>query len=176
MIPETEEQVVLVDREDREVGAMPKLKAHELGVLHRAFSIFLFDTDGNVMLQQRAAGKYHSALLWTNACCSHPRPGEPISDAAVRRLQEELGMDCPVSWLFSFTYRTEFDGGLVEHEIDHVFYGTTDKKPVLNADEVAGIRYAAPAQVLEEMERHPEEFTSWFRISARRVFEELDLI
>jgi isopentenyl-diphosphate delta-isomerase len=123
------EHVVLVDAFDNDIGTMGKMEAHQVGALHRAFSVFVFNSSGELLLQRRAIDKYHSGNLWTNTCCSHPRAGEPTLDAAHRRLREEMGMACDLTDMFSFTYRTEFDDGLIEHEIDHVFVGYSDEAP-----------------------------------------------
>lgn len=121
-------QVILVNELDQETGLMEKMEAHEKGLLHRAFSVFIMNDQGDMLLQQRALDKYHSGGLWTNACCSHPLPGEAVEAAAHRRLSEEMGFDCPLRELFQFTYRTEFDNGLIEHEYDHVWTGTEHPK------------------------------------------------
>src|SRR5690348_5807899 len=118
------EQVVLVNEEDQEVGTMEKMEAHRRGVLHRAFSVFIFNKQGEMLLQQRAQEKYHSGGLWTNACCSHPRPGEEVSEGAGRRLVEELGFETELQPVFNFVYKANFENGLIEHEFDHVYFGT----------------------------------------------------
>lgn len=161
------EYVVLVDEQDAEKGMMEKLQAHVEGRLHRALSVFVFNTRGGLLLQQRAAGKYHSAGLWTNTCCSHPRPGEEIRDAAKRRLYEEMGLTCGLKEAFSFVYRAVFQNDLIEHEYDHVFVGITDALPEPEPDEVAAWKYVSPAQLDEEMRLHPASFTEWFKICLR---------
>lgn len=158
------EQVVLVDADDVEVGSMEKQRAHEEGRLHRAFSVFVLNGRGEMLLQRRAAGKYHSGGQWTNTCCSHPRPGEAVADAARRRLREEMGIDCALEPAFRFTYRAEVAGGLVEHEYDHVFFGRYDGPPSPAADEVDDWRWAAPADAARQAARDPDAFTPWFRI------------
>ena len=163
MIP-SEEHVVLVDSDDRPLGTMEKLQAHRQGVLHRAISVFVFNRNGELLLQRRAIGKYHSGGLWANTCCSHPRPEEPIGQAAVRRLREEMGMACDLEPRFAFVYRSELDGGLIEHEFDHVFVGYADAEPDPDPSEVSGWRYASPDAIREELEQDPGQFTSWFRI------------
>ncbi|MFT5141456.1 MAG: isopentenyl-diphosphate delta-isomerase [Rhodothermales bacterium] len=163
------ERVVLVDKDDVPVGEMEKMEAHRLGVLHRAISVFVFDRKGDMLLQRRAAVKYHSPGLWTNTCCSHPRPNEDVQDAASRRLGEEMGLACELHRRFSFTYRAEFEGGLIEHELDHVFVGRSDDVPRPHPDEVSDWRYASVPQVRSEMELHPERFTPWFRICFERA-------
>jgi isopentenyl-diphosphate delta-isomerase len=168
-----EEQVVLVNERDEEIGTMGKLKAHELGLLHRAFSIFLFDDNGRLLLQQRAAGKYHSAGLWTNTCCSHPRPGEPLLAAAQRRLAEEMGISTPLEHRFSFLYKGGFDNGLTEHELDHVFFGRWNGPVRPDTDEVGDWRYMAIEALGEDMRRAPDHYTIWLRACWDQVCEHL---
>ncbi|HEV2147893.1 MAG TPA: isopentenyl-diphosphate Delta-isomerase [Longimicrobiaceae bacterium] len=165
------EMVVLVDERDRETGVAEKLAAHREGRLHRAFSVFVFDQAGSLLLQRRADGKYHSAGLWTNTCCSHPRPGEAVEDAAHRRLAEEMGFDCELRPAFTFVYRADFPDGLVEHELDHVLVGRWSGSPAPDAEEVGGWRWAAPGELLREMEADPEAFTHWFRIALPELLE-----
>jgi isopentenyl-diphosphate Delta-isomerase len=164
------EQVILVDADDREIGAMEKLAAHENGgSRHRAFSVFIFDTAGRWLLQRRADGKYHFPGLWTNACCSHPRPGEPTPAAARRRLGEELGFDCPLEEAFQFEYKATCEAeGLTEHELDHVFVGTFDGEPHPAPDEVGAIRWIEPAALEAELREAPGAFTPWFKIALER--------
>jgi len=165
------EQVILVDAEDRELGAMEKLAAHERGgTLHRAFSVFVTDSRGRWLLQRRALGKYHFPGLWTNTCCSHPRPGEDTAAAAHRRLQEEMGFDCPLEERFAFEYRATSEAeGLTEHELDHVFTGRYDGECIPNPDEVAEVRRIDPAVLEAEVRDRPEAFTPWFKIALERV-------
>jgi len=158
------EQVVLVDENDVATGMMPKLEAHEKGVLHRAFSVFIFNLNGDMLLQQRAFGKYHSAGLWSNACCSHPRPGEQVYDAAIRRLYEEMGIKCRIKEVFSFIYEAQLENGLTEHEFDHVFIGLSDDEPKIDSAEVAGWRYIEHDQLMAEIKDHPENYTEWFKL------------
>ncbi len=157
--------VILVDQHDNQTGIMEKMEAHQEGVLHRAFSVFIFDSRGRMLLQQRAATKYHGGLLWTNACCSHPYPGEETSDAANRRLDEELGFSTPLREIFSFTYRAEVENGLVEHEYDHVFAGSYESGIFPDEMEVASWRYETLETIKKELEDKPERFTTWFRIA-----------
>jgi len=166
---DNEPLVVLVDAHDREIGVAPKQEAHVRGLLHRAISVFLFDPDGNLLLQRRAVDKYHSGGLWTNTCCSHPTPDEPPHAAAVRRLQEELGIDSPLEFQFSFVYRTEFENGLTEHEFDHVFFGTGRYIPLPDPGEVAETRWVTPQELDQWMERAPDDFTFWFKHIYTRV-------
>jgi isopentenyl-diphosphate Delta-isomerase len=167
-----QENVILVNSDDRIIGSMEKYEAHEKGVLHRAFSIFLFDDQDRLLLQQRALDKYHCGGLWTNSCCSHQRLGETNLVAAKRRLQEELRIDvAEISDAFSFVYRAEFDNGLIEHEFDHVLIGKFNGEPDFNPAEVAAVRYMDQQQLDEETVHFPEKFTPWFKLSYRRVFE-----
>lgn len=156
--------VQLVNEQDVEIGVMEKLTAHEQGLLHRALSVFIFNSKGEMLLHQRAAHKYHSALLWTNACCTHPRPSEPLIDAASRRLEEEMGMSAQVNFAFSFIYKAEFENGLTEYEYDHVFIGNSDSIPSPNKDEVAGYKYLSMEKIEEWIIKSPEDFTIWFRL------------
>lgn len=161
------EEVILVDEQDREIGRCEKLLAHQDGGrLHRAFSIFLFDAEGRMWLQQRAAAKYHFPLLWTNACCSHPRPGESVLDAASRRLVEELGCETGLSEAFSFLYEaSDPASGLTERELDHVLVGRLDAAPTPNPDEVAALERQAPGDLLRDLEARAERYTPWFRLA-----------
>jgi isopentenyl-diphosphate delta-isomerase len=166
-----EEQVILVDADDREIGTMGKLAAHENGgTRHRAFSVFIVDARGRWLLQRRAEGKYHFPGLWTNACCSHPRPGEGTADAAHRRLREELGFDCPLTERFKFEYKATSEAeGLTEHELDHVFTGVHGGEIQPDPEEVGGVRWVEPAELAREVENHPESFTPWFKLALERV-------
>jgi len=161
------ESVVLVDESDREVGVAPKLAAHAEGVLHRAFSVFVLNARGELLLQRRAAAKYHCGGLWTNSCCGHPRVGEPVAAAARRRLREEMGFECELVPAGSFVYRAELGNGLVEHEFDHVFVGRHEGDPVPDPAEVAEWRRQSPRAALAEAEAHPERFTPWFALALR---------
>lgn len=168
------DEVILVDSADRPCGRMEKLAAHvPPGTLHRAFSVFLFSPDGKWLLQRRAAGKYHFPLLWTNACCSHPAPGEGTAEAAARRLREELGLAASpaLEEKFSFTYRAESGAtGLCEHEFDHVFFGRCDRLPASpDPSEVAELRFWEPAELEKALAETPEAFTPWFRIVCERI-------
>jgi isopentenyl-diphosphate Delta-isomerase len=166
-----EEQVILVDAHDHEIGTMDKLAAHENGgVRHRAFSVFIVDPRGYWLLQRRAEGKYHFPGLWTNACCSHPRPGEGTEDAAHRRLREELGFDCPLAERFQFEYKAiSAAEGLTEHELDHVFTGVHGGKIHPAPEEVGAVRWVSPVELEQELRKHPEAFTPWFKLAAMRV-------
>lgn len=158
-------EVILVDEDDQQVGTMDKLEAHKQAKLHRAFSVFIFNSKGQMLLQQRAANKYHSAGLWTNACCSHPAPGEDTNLAAQRRLQEEMGFSTDVVRIFDFTYKAEFDNGLVEHEFDHVYLGVHNGEVFPNPDEVQDFCFKELDEVRAEMSEQPDEFTAWFHIA-----------
>lgn len=161
--------MILVNEADEPVGLMEKMEAHRKGLLHRAFSVFIFDGGGRMLLQQRAAGKYHGGLLWTNACCSHPYPNESVEDAAVRRLKEELGFTAPLSKIFSFTYKAEVENGLIEHEYDHVFAGEYAGGMKLNKDEVAAVAYYSLNEIGAMLEEQPLSFTTWFRLAFAQV-------
>ncbi len=167
------EKVILVDKNDKPVGEEEKMEAHEKALLHRAFSIFVFNSENKLLLQQRAYTKYHSPGLWTNTCCSHPRPGENTFAAAHRRLVEEMGFDCPLQEIFSFIYKAGLDQGLTEHEFDHVFFGRYDMPPKINSAEVASWKWVSMDEIAEGMEHDPDDFTIWFRIAFDRVYQHL---
>ncbi|MBS0028822.1 isopentenyl-diphosphate Delta-isomerase [Chitinophaga sp. 22321] len=154
--------VILVNEQDEAIGTMEKMEAHHKGLLHRAFSVFVINDAGEMLLQRRALEKYHSAGLWTNACCSHPFPGETIAAAAHRRLQEEMGFDCELQEIFTFTYRAEFDNGLTEHEFDHVLLGTYNGNIHPNPSEVCDYHYLSAARINELMKEEPAAYTIWF--------------
>ena len=159
-----EEQVILVDNHDNQIGLMPKMEAHEKAVLHRAFSVFAFNDSGELLLQQRAADKYHSPLQWTNTCCSHQRDGESNIEAGKRRLQEEMGFTCELSEVFSFVYKAPFDNGLTEHELDHVMIGKFNGVPEVNPEEVESYMWMSLEEVKVDMEMDQSKYTVWFRI------------
>ena len=167
------ELVVLIDPQDREIGQMEKLAAHREGRLHRAFSVFVFNAKGELLLQQRAATKYHSASLWTNTCCGHPRPGETLVAAGERRLKEEMGLSIPLRTTFHFTYRAELEHGLVEHEMDHVLIGTSDLDPRPTPMEASDWRWVDRATLEREMAEHPGLFTAWFPLCVEDAWESL---
>lgn len=160
------EHVILVDPYDNAIGSMEKLEAHQKGILHRAFSVVLFNSRGEMLLQKRATGKYHSGGLWTNACCSHPQPGERIEDAARRRLLQEMGIDMQPEFAYSFIYKAPLDHNLVEHELDHVFIGTFDGTPQINTDEVEDWKLISMEDLRNNIRQHPEAYTYWFRLIA----------
>tara|TARA_B000000565_G_scaffold245438_1_gene213249 strand:- start:181 stop:714 length:534 start_codon:yes stop_codon:yes gene_type:complete len=167
---EYEEEVILVDKHDVEQGTMEKMEAHKNGgTLHRAFSVFVFNTKGELLLQRRALHKYHSGGLWTNTCCSHPRPGETVREAGHRRLEEEMGMQCKLVELFSFEYKAELDGGMTEWELDHVLLGLSDKEPSINEEEVAEFKYMPLDDIDEDLNKNPQNYTEWFKICFERV-------
>jgi isopentenyl-diphosphate delta-isomerase len=165
-----EEHVILIDENDKPIGTMGKLEAHQKGLLHRAFSVFIFNDKGELLLQKRASTKYHSPGLWTNTCCSHPLPGEETLAAAKRRLKEEMGMDALLIHKTSFVYKTNFDNGLTEHEFDHVFIGNYNANPVLNEDEAEEYKWMSLENIKSDIQRSPENFTSWFKIAMEKIF------
>ncbi|HIW97376.1 MAG TPA: isopentenyl-diphosphate Delta-isomerase [Candidatus Tidjanibacter gallistercoris] len=165
------DMVILVDSADRQVDVAPKMYAHRAGLLHRAFSVLVFDSSGRALLQKRAEGKYHSGGLWTNTCCSHPRPGEETAAAAARRLGEEMGMHAGLVYRMSFIYRADLGGGLQEHEYDHVYMAVSDDTPRPNPDEVAEYGYFAPHDVSEGLRLHPERYSAWFAIIWERFVQ-----
>ena len=167
------EKVVLVDRNDNPIGLMSKLEAHEKGVLHRAFSVFILNKKGQLMLQRRALDKYHSPGLWTNTCCSHPRESEGNIEAGVRRLKEEMGFTTPLMPMFSFIYKSKFDNGLTEHEFDHVLLGYYDKQPFINTIEVSEWKWMSLDKIILEIKNKPEDFTVWFKIIFERFYNHL---
>jgi len=169
------ESVILVDEEDNMIGTMEKMAAHRLARLHRAISVFIFNSKGDMLLQKRAGHKYHSGGEWSNACCSHPRPGERTVDAAIRRIEEEMGMQCALEHAFSFTYRAALDNDLYEHEYDHVYIGTTDMVPVPNAQEVEGFVYLSPEEIERDLFQNPQLYTPWFKICFERVMEHFNV-
>lgn len=163
-----EEKVILVDENDRPIGLMNKLEAHEKALLHRAFSVFVLNDNQELLLQQRAHHKYHSPLLWTNTCCSHQREGESNIEAGSRRLMEEMGMKVELTEMFHFIYKAPFDNGLTEHELDHVMIGYSNAEPIINKDEVESWKWMKIEDVKQDMKLNPNEYTVWFKI----IFEE----
>ena len=158
-------EVVLVNETDEQIGTMEKMAAHRNAVLHRAFSVFIFNSKGEMLLQQRAQRKYHSGGLWTNACCSHPLPGEDTGAAARRRLTEEMGFQTPLEKIFSFTYRSEFDNGLTEHEYDHVYTGVFDGPIYANKEEVNDYCFKKMSEIATTLNSHAQKYTAWFHIA-----------
>ena len=163
-----EEKVILVNEQDQAIGLMNKLEAHEKAVLHRAFSVFVLNSNNEIMLQQRAYQKYHSPLLWTNTCCSHQRDGETNIQAGTRRLFEEMGFITELKELFHFIYKAPFDNGLTEHELDHVMIGYFNENPDINLEEVESWKWMSIEDVKNDMQIHPEIYTVWFKI----IFDE----
>tara|TARA_Y100000768_G_C23965143_1_gene677454 strand:- start:1551 stop:2063 length:513 start_codon:yes stop_codon:yes gene_type:complete len=159
------ENVILVDEKDNQVGLMPKLEAHQKGLLHRAFSVFIFNSDYKLLLQKRASSKYHSGGLWTNTCCSHPRDGEDIIDAANRRLNEEMGIKTSLRKVFDFIYTAELDNNLIENEFDHVFYGVYDTDPILNKEEAEDYKWIDMETLKNDIENNTDQYTVWFKIA-----------
>lgn len=165
------ELVILVDENDKEIGTGEKMKTHKEGKLHRAFSIFIFNSKGEMLLQKRAKSKYHSGGLWSNACCSHPRPGEELEQAAHRRLKEEMGFDCELQKAFHFVYKTNLDNDLTEHEFDHVFIGEYDGEVEINPNEAEDFKWVIIDSLKEDVEKNPENYTVWFKIALREVLK-----
>ncbi|AQX06004.1 isopentenyl-diphosphate delta-isomerase [Elizabethkingia meningoseptica] len=168
-----EEKVVLVTPNDEVLGLMEKIQAHKNGLLHRAFSVFLFNNEGKMLLQQRSSNKYHSPDQWTNACCSHPRENETYLDAAIRRVNEELGINCQLEEKFHFIYKADVGQGLWEHELDHVFIGEYNGEYRLNPDEVSAIRFVTLEELDHEVAQQPEMFTEWFKIILKEYRDRL---
>ena len=159
-----EEQVILVNEHDTPIGLMGKLEAHQKALLHRAFSVFILNDKGEIMLQQRATSKYHSPNLWTNTCCSHPRQDETTIEAGKRRLREEMGFVTELTDILSFIYKAPFDNGLTEHELDHILIGYYNAPPTINPEEVADWRWELPEKIKEDIAKHPHRYTEWFKI------------
>lgn len=164
-----QQQVIIVTDKDEPTGVAGKMEAHEKGLLHRAFSVFIFNCRGEMLLQQRALHKYHSGGLWTNACCSHPEPGEATEAAALRRLQEEMGFTTPLEKLFDFVYRAALDNGLTEHEFDHVFTGEYDGGIKFSEEEVMDYRYQNMPDIARSLKDDPDRYTAWFRLAFPKI-------
>jgi len=158
-------EVILVNEHDVQTGTMEKMEVHQKALLHRAFSVFVFNEKGEILLQQRAAKKYHSGGLWTNACCSHPRPGEETLTAAQTRLQEEMGFNTSLKKAFDFIYKAPFDNGLTEYEFDHVFVGTYNGTITPNAEEVSDYCFKPVEEIKNSIHSHPQKYTEWFKIA-----------
>lgn len=167
------EEVILVDENDEILGTAEKIEAHLEGKLHRAFSIFILDSAGRLLLQQRARNKYHSAGLWSNSCCSHPRPGESTLAAAHRRLKEELGFDCELEKVFELVYRVRLDKDFIEHEFDHIFVGSFDGDPVPDPNEVEAWRWVTEETLLSEIRLHPDRYSYWLKASIEELLTKL---
>lgn len=155
--------VILVDENDHETGYLDKLEAHRKGALHRAFSVLIFNSAGDLLLQKRAENKYHSAGLWTNTCCSHPKPDERMADAVKRRLKEEMGIECEASFAYKFLYRATLDNNLIEHELDYVFIGTCNDKPAVNPHEVSAWQFRSVPDIRRDLIANPAAYTFWFK-------------
>lgn len=166
-----EENVILVNEMDEQIGLMPKMEAHEKGLLHRAFSVFVFNEKNELMLQQRAHSKYHSPGLWTNTCCSHQREGESNIEAGKRRLQEEMGFSTDLQDTTSFIYKAPFDNGLTEHEFDHILVGKYNNEPNLNPEEAADYKWLQLEEVKEDMKKNPHLYTEWFKIIFNKYYQ-----
>jgi isopentenyl-diphosphate delta-isomerase len=165
------EEVILVDELDNPIGTMEKMEAHEKAILHRAFSVFIFNSKGEMLLQQRAINKYHSGGLWTNSCCSHPKPNEKTIAAATRRLKEEMGFETDIEKVFDFIYKAPFSNGLTEHEFDHVFIGLYNGTITPNKDEVASYEYISLENIEQQLINEPSKYTEWFKIAFPKVKE-----
>ena len=166
--------LILVDENDNEIGLMEKLSVHQSGRLHRAFSVFIFNSKGELLLQQRADDKYHSGGLWTNTCCSHPVNGEEIKSTIKKRLKEEMGIECETNFQFSFIYKTEFGNGLTEHELDHVYFGKSDELPVPDILEAKDWKYVDLGQLQKSIEQNPLDYSYWLKICLPEVIKKVD--
>jgi isopentenyl-diphosphate delta-isomerase len=163
------EKIILVDKKDREIGTGEKLEVHKSGKLHRAFSIFVFNRKGELLLQKRAKGKYHSGGLWSNTCCSHPRAGEKLEKAVHRRLKQEMGFDCSLKEIFSFVYKVKFENGLYEHELDHVFIGNYGRKPEPDPEEAEGWKWISLNELKKDIQKNPGNYTYWLKVSLDKL-------
>lgn len=164
-------KIILVDEKDNEVGVDEKIKVHQEGKLHRAFSVFIFNSKGELLLQQRAKTKYHSPGLWTNSCCSHPGPNKNILSEAKKRLKEEMGISCQLRKIFTFIYRADL-GEMIEHEFDHVFIGQFSGKPKPNPEEVEDWKWIKPVELKKDIKKNPEKYTFWFKLILNKVLKE----
>ena len=168
-----EEQVILVNEKDEQIGLMPKMEAHEKALLHRAFSVFVFNDKNELMIQQRAMDKYHSPGLWTNTCCSHQREGETNIEAGKRRLQEEMGFSTELKDTISFIYKAPFDNGLTEHEFDHILVGYYNGAPDLNPNEAHDYKWVSLKELREDMRKNPDIYTAWFKIIFDKYYKHI---
>lgn len=166
-------EVILVDKHDSVIGSMEKLEAHQKGLLHRAFSVFVFNDNNELLLQRRAFGKYHSEGLWTNTCCSHPNPGETNLQAAHRRLEEEMGFDCELEEVFHFIYHSSLDNDLIEHEFDHVVIGFSHETPHLNTEEAIAFKWMDLDSIQMDMQQNPQQYTFWFKLIIQEHLDQL---
>ena len=165
------DHVILVSPEDSPVGYMEKIEAHQKGLLHRAISVFIFNERKEMLIQRRALSKYHTPGIWSNTACSHPRKNETVMEAAGRRLFEEMGLKTPLYYGFKFLYKAEFSNGLIEHELDHVFYGFSNEKPFLNSSEVCDYKYLDQGNIEKMIFQQPEIFSPWFKLTYKKVFD-----
>jgi len=170
-----EQQLILVDQNDTPIGLMGKQEAHEKGLLHRAFSVFILNNNAEIMMQQRALHKYHSPGLWTNTCCSHQMENETNVEAGMRRLQEEMGFTTSLEEKFSFIYKAEFDNGLTEHEFDHVLVGYYEGSPVLNLEEANDWKWMSVDHIKKDLKKHPNNYTAWFKIIFKEFYTQLEI-
>jgi isopentenyl-diphosphate delta-isomerase len=168
-----DDQLILVNEQDKEIGYLDKFSVHQKGILHRAFSVFVFNSGNEILLQQRADDKYHSPGLWSNTCCSHPRPGEETISAAKRRLKEEMHIECALELRFNFTYEFEFPNGLKEHEFDHVFFGRSNNLPTPDPAEVKSWKYMNFQDLEVNISQQPQNYTAWLKICLPKVKEHL---
>ena len=166
--------VIKVNQQDEILGYVDKMEAHFKGILHRAVSVFIINSNKEWLLQQRAQIKYHSGLLWSNACCTHPMKGENNLEAANRRLREEIGLKVSLTQKFCFEYQAKLDNDLVEHELDHIFIGYCDRLPIINPLEVADYRFVSPEDLDKELEKSPDKFTEWFKLLYQRICKEIE--
>lgn len=164
-----EQQVILVNKNDEQKGVTGKMQAHKNGLLHRAFSVFIFNAKGEMLLQQRAMDKYHSGGLWTNACCSHPEPGEDTGKAAARRLKEEMGFETRLEKVFDFVYKADFENGLTEYEFDHVFTGEYNGKVSAAPDEVMDYCFKSMSEISHSLQNQSSKYTAWFRLAFPKI-------
>src|SRR5690606_20291988 len=167
------ENVVLITEQDTPIGVMEKQEAHVAGLLHRAFSVFVFNDKGELLIQQRAFEKYHTPGKWTNTCCSHPRNGESYEEGVMRRLQEEMGFICPLEYQFNFIYKADVGEGLTEHELDYVFKGIYNENPIINPDEVASFKWIDFEELQQDVKNHPDDYTPWFKIILKEYLAHL---
>ncbi|MCX8473756.1 MAG: isopentenyl-diphosphate Delta-isomerase [Sediminibacterium sp.] len=165
----TNEYLIIVDCNDNEQGKLEKILTHELGVLHRAFSVFIFNSKGELLLQQRSEDKYHSGGLWTNTCCSHPQYGEEVNDAVKRRLKEEMGLECSTNFAFKFQYKSAVNNGLIENEIDYVYLGISDYVPIPNYHEVQDWKYSNLDFLAKDLDMNAQNYTQWFKICFEKI-------
>lgn len=168
--------IILVDKNDNPTGQIPKLEGHLKGLLHRAFSVFIFNSHGEILMQQRAFDKYHTPGLWTNSCCSHPKPNEDTLSAANKRLSEEMGLNVKLKFIFKIQYFAKFENDLFENEIDHVFIGYSDELPKINKLEVNDFKYMKPSEIIKELIYNPVNYTIWFKLIFEKLIKDTKLL